>query len=333
MIKDFLNDDKEFALSHCKILYENLNKPCTVSPMCFGWEFGPGWNRVMKELSVKLEMLNIIFYRSHRVKIILDQCKEKYGMLTVYYSVDIESPFYYTMWRKPFKYISKFISKHFDFKSKLVVDEEEKVIPTYEHINDSDVDKMKKLYEGVSYIRFEKTDDGWMKVTDTTYCRRTHMEPTKHLVVYHIKSLIDQLSSLFTFEKKPSNEQYLVREAVDNIASELICNAEKQCFNVCEMCGDRIGTSKSKRIETSGWISYICEWCDISKKLQDNLKYISDNITKTSNILTQDENDVMKYTQNELSKIEESGYGFDFSIDNAKSTLEKLNKIYKRIKN
>lgn len=331
MIKEFLQDDKEFALTHCKMLYSNLNKPCTETCMCFGWEFEQGWNREMKDLSVKLEMLNTIFYKSHRVKIVLDQCKEKFGMLTVYYSVEIDSPFYYTMWRKPFVALSKFINKHFDFKKKLVVDEEEKIVPEYTPVEEKDIEVLKERYKNCSYVRFEKSDTGWMKVTDVTYTRRTHLEPTKHLIMYHIKNSLDTLANIFTFDKEPTTEQYLVREALDNIARELINKAEGKCYNTCEMCGDRIGTEKNKRVKTDGWISYVCEHCNsisIIKRLVSDIQY---NIDKGKYSLTSDEKDIVDTAKAELEKQDYNFIDSGTFLDTADVYRVKLEEIAKKV--
>lgn len=80
---------KEHTEELCKIapiLYSGRNLPITQNLMPFGFECGDGWYRPIKNLSVKLEVLNIQLCK-YNVMVQAVQVKEKFGTLHFYYSV------------------------------------------------------------------------------------------------------------------------------------------------------------------------------------------------------------------------------------------------------
>lgn len=66
---------------------------------------------------------------------------------------------------------------------------------------------------------------------------------------------------------KPSEAQYAVAALLDMLQRKIIQEVEHECFNVCEQCGCQIGSSRSPRCKTAGWITYICNDCADKTKL------------------------------------------------------------------
>ena len=50
-------------------------------------------------------------------------------------------------------------------------------------------------------------------------------------------------------------------EWLESEAEKRVRQAEADCYNTCEKCGNHIGTDWSPRCETIGWITYICDSC------------------------------------------------------------------------
>jgi RNA polymerase-binding transcription factor DksA len=57
-----------------------------------------------------------------------------------------------------------------------------------------------------------------------------------------------------------------IYKLLDKKAEKLIEQAEDMCYNICEECGKEIGTEESPRIETKGWIQYLCKDCAEKRK-------------------------------------------------------------------
>ena len=50
-------------------------------------------------------------------------------------------------------------------------------------------------------------------------------------------------------------------EWLESEAEKRVRQAEADCYNTCEKCGNQIGTDWSPRCETTGWINYLCDEC------------------------------------------------------------------------
>ena len=61
--------------------------------------------------------------------------------------------------------------------------------------------------------------------------------------------------------RNPSKAQYAAAALLDMLQRKIIQEVGHECFNVCECCGRRIGSSYSPRCETAGWTTYICTDC------------------------------------------------------------------------
>lgn len=69
------------------ILFQDRNKSMRETCMCWGLEVPQGWWHILDQLCTVLEFHNIEFVKNHRIAIIADQVKEKFGTLRFYYTV------------------------------------------------------------------------------------------------------------------------------------------------------------------------------------------------------------------------------------------------------
>lgn len=60
--------------------------------------------------------------------------------------------------------------------------------------------------------------------------------------------------------KKPEREERIASEYLEMLADNLIGEAEKMTYNTCAYCGKPL--DKDDRVETKGWISYVCKKCN-----------------------------------------------------------------------
>ena len=65
--------------------------------------------------------------------------------------------------------------------------------------------------------------------------------------------------------KKLTREQSVMLRYVRDIAEEYVRKAEKECYDVCELCGERIGDAKHSRCATLGWVKYLCRECALKQ--------------------------------------------------------------------
>lgn len=70
------------------ILYQQKDLDMTETCMCWGFECGDGWFKIIDELSNKLETINNL---NIGIKIIATQVKEKFGTLRFYYDFIYET--------------------------------------------------------------------------------------------------------------------------------------------------------------------------------------------------------------------------------------------------
>ena len=83
---DYAND----IMNKCSILYCMKNESMQKTCMCWGFSCGNGWLSIIDEMSCRLEALNLIYYPKYKVRIQMDQVKEKFGTLRAYFSVICE---------------------------------------------------------------------------------------------------------------------------------------------------------------------------------------------------------------------------------------------------
>jgi hypothetical protein len=81
-------ENTEKLYTNYPILYEQKDLDETQSAMCFGFECGDGWYKIIDELSNKIEMFNNL---KVGVKITATQVKEKFGTLRFYHDFVFET--------------------------------------------------------------------------------------------------------------------------------------------------------------------------------------------------------------------------------------------------
>jgi hypothetical protein len=91
--------------------------------------------------------------------------------------------------------------------------------------------------------------------------------PTKHKLLFKIKSCLDKIYTYFYYTNRTDKQQNIL-QFLDNEASKLILEAEEDCYNLCQDCGNQIGTEFSPRCKTGGWITYICKSCYDKKQIE-----------------------------------------------------------------
>lgn len=224
------------TIEQCKILYCQSHLPCTKTCMCWGWECHDGWHRVLRDLSCSLEVLNILFYDKYKVRIQADQVKEKYGTLHFYYSVVCDN------------YTEEGL-------------EAKKTIDAFEAKKDSGYFALKTVVDRKGYSEEVETDGKKQSIWHYPVC---HLEVTAHKDEFDKMSAESDAAMKVILEKgryDPTDEQKVIMTYMETTADRLIEEAEAKCYNTCEICGCSIGTEHSPRVETTGWIQYICKKC------------------------------------------------------------------------
>ena len=262
-----LIESQKTAFENCKMLYSDRNRGPRDSLMCFGWEMGVGWFDKMRDLSMRLEALNLLFYPKFGVRVVMEQSKQKWGRLTNYFRVETEPHRLVRMANAPFKMAFQWLSTKVDYGLKRVIDDEGGDYEDREEIPDKDVEKAKEDAKRFHNVRIESSDGKWFKVTKLHRSAAFHYEPSKNRVLFEIKRILWKITSYLDFAVEPTVRQSVIAEAVELEARKIIDEYERECYNVCELCGMQIGTKWSPRIQTKGWVSYICDSCDAKRRI------------------------------------------------------------------
>lgn len=87
--------------------------------------------------------------------------------------------------------------------------------------------------------------------------------PTRMVPLYRIMTVLARIGRFLDMSGlvPERDESVVVRRYMDETAERLIEFADRECYGLCEVCGDQIGTSWKARCETKGWIRYVCEDC------------------------------------------------------------------------
>ena len=268
MSDDFFLEDQKFAFDNCKMLYSRRKMPFNSSCMAFGWETGFGWYRNIRDMSTRLEALNLLFYPKYGVRVVVEQCKQKWGRLTVYTSVETHPKWYFRVWHIPFMKARQWLEKNVDYGIVKVMDEESHYYDRRELVPEGDIDKEKELNKGVSNVKFDFSDGKWFKTTKIFSPTKFHFEMTKNRFVHRLSNVLWKIGMLLDFRPEPSPEQLVAAEALEQFARKIVLEEEEDCYSVCEQCGAHIGTDYSPRVATKGWVSYICDRCDAKDRIQ-----------------------------------------------------------------
>ena len=227
----------EETMEMCRILYCQKGLPMTKTCICWGWECGEGWHRVLKRLSCELEALNLQFYDKYKVRIQADQVKEKFGTLRFYYSVVCDN------------FTEDGLAAN-------------KVIDAFEEKVDSGYFGLKHVVDEKGKTVTEVDENGGKH--EVWHPPKSHVEVTAHIDEYEsMKAAADEarkaLAERGRYDVTPA--QRVIMEYMESEAESRVRKAEDDCYNTCETCGAQIGTDWSPRCETTGWIRYICDRC------------------------------------------------------------------------
>lgn len=226
------------TIADCRMLYCEANLPPTKSLCCFGWECHSGWFNQLRTMSYRLEALNLCYYDKYKVRVQLDQVKEKWGLLTVYHSVVCDN---YT--QEGLKY--------------------KELIDDFESKKDNDYFGIKHIVDKKGYTSKETDKNG--KIVQIWHKPQTHIEITKNKEEY--EALSEQSKDWYEIFLKNGRyeltvEQQVIIEALDAEAEQIIDETIEKCHRICEDCGCWIGDDQlSPRCQTTGWVSYICDRC------------------------------------------------------------------------
>lgn len=242
------------------LLYDGKDKPLTESLIPFGFECGEGWKYPLRELSCKLEALNIFCYKKYGCRIIASQVKEKFGLARVYFDVVNEGNWFV----RPLKRIVELLRlklMKIDYGYKTIVDVPAKVTDEEkEYSSKEEWENAKK--NNCTDAKFIERDGKYIRQYKLHHCQKVHFEPTKnkfgHWLLRHAIPFMNRC--IFPFETY-SHESKVICEWLYEQANAYIKEAEKECYNRCEDCGMTIGEDWSPRCQTHGWISYICKKC------------------------------------------------------------------------
>ena len=247
------------------MLYCMYKRPCSETTMCWGLECQDGWLSTIDIMSKKLEGLNMLFYPKFRVRIRMDQVKEKFGYLTCYHTIVCDPPKWVCFWRRFWEKVFNRVSK-INFKMLEVLDEFEhddvsiKEIPTKEEFEEE-----KDHYKNCSNVDVYEQDGKYYSKTVYHRYRKTHHIPTKHKWLYHIYEkrymIVNWPINIFNIEK--THIQSCIEEILDAKAYEIINDAVKNAHEHCEICGKSIydDSKWSPKCRTMGYIRYLCKDC------------------------------------------------------------------------
>lgn len=265
-----INEEQAKKLRHDimhdnKMLYCMHDRPCTETAMCWNFECGDGWLNAIDEMSMKLEALNYAFYPKFRVRIQMDQVKEKWGLCTCYYSVISDPPKWMCWWHRLFQKVFDRIAK-LDFKLVDVLDHDaydevvEKELATKEEF-----EKEKKDCARCSNVEVLEKDGKFIRKATYHHYKKTHSAATKHKWLFKLlqKRYVVENWPMRLFNVEPTHKQQCIASVLEEKAREIVQKAEKDCYEVCEKCGQYISDDSewSPRCTTRGWIAYLCKDC------------------------------------------------------------------------
>lgn len=101
------------------------------------------------------------------------------------------------------------------------------------------------------HVNFKFRLEGWKRI------------PTRMFFLYSVSGGLDRIGDFLdlSFLIPETRAESVFSEYMDVTADRLVSEAESECFNYCEVCGERIGNRWHARCETKGWIRYVCEKC------------------------------------------------------------------------
>lgn len=252
------------TIADCRMLYCMAKRPLTESCMPFLWECGDGWHQKLHEMSCKLELLNIMLYPEYKVRVQMDQVKEKYGTLRAYFSVVCDN---YNVIGKLGNMLIGLSDKlrNVNYGYKTVVDKK-----TYSTNETEELTaEQYKQYKEHCYVGKLREENGkYYRDYELWHPAKCHTEVCKHKLLHKMMKTLDCIGRKMKQIgfKEFTSAQRIVMTYLENAAEKIVNDAETECYNVCELCGHQIGKDWSPRCETAGWISYICDECAAKRR-------------------------------------------------------------------
>lgn len=235
---------KETTIKQCSILY---SEPCS-------WSINYGWYDLVRNFSLECENIHILYYEKYRYRIILEQIKEKYGSLRIYFAITKDPPKLINCILKVFKKIELYLSpSRTDYEMKKICD-----IHPYKKITFSKSDE--KCSDDM-FNRIININGVNIKTDIVQYMGKYHYIPQKSKFKYCLYNWFKQLIiRIENFYQKSLNDD-VVYDIIYSKVQDLTLDYERKSQNVCEHCGIEVGKEYSKKCVTSGWITILCEQC------------------------------------------------------------------------
>ena len=242
---------EEVVSKNCKILYKD-GYAC--------WQCREGWHDLLADLSYKIEALHLQFYRKYRVRAQVSECKEKFGTLHLIVTASIDPPAWKCFISRLCNRIYEKLYYSIDYGFTTITDIPYHIEHVEKELSYVDYIKEKRRSARCTNVRVFERNGKYFYVADYEKYPQTHREPTKHLILYKVQEFCRKVG-VHSLEEKPSKQQEIICRYVNSLLKQWTSEAEKESYNVCEVCGSQIGKEWSPRCETRGWVSYICKSC------------------------------------------------------------------------
>ena len=293
---DALTEDEKSAVSQYNKMREYYNSNLerannriveTCKMLCSSHEQLPvpdyGWIEPVEKLCYKLEYINVNM-KKYGIQVVLDQSKEKYGTLRFYTHTLTKEIGILEGIIRFFDWISDSLLD-IDYGIEYVTDRESYKSLEWKEITKEQFDNRTDEYNlpflgkppcvlkskseavsdgletGATYLVEE--DGKYFYSYVITHMAKLHPEYRKHKFLRKIKTASCRISLwLSGFYKEPIRQR-LMHEVAENAVRELVMNAERECYWVCQHCGVHIYDEggEYQRCETQGWYTYVCERC------------------------------------------------------------------------
>ena len=222
----------------------------------------------MQELSYSLETLNFQ-YKKFGIEIQAAQIKEKFGGLRFYYDIITLRPWYATCWSAPFRALSRALCR-IDYGRKDVVTRPRGMEIDIREVSEERMAAVEADPSRLATnVRASRAFGKCWETTAQTRFAETKIVPTRHRALYAVLKAVDTFASKvdcdWEFGSRLRRKE-IVGTALRKQVDVLIRDAERQCYETCENCGNQIGTDWSPRCETRGWIRGLCKKCAAAQK-------------------------------------------------------------------
>ena len=254
---------QQMLMNECSILFCSRKDLQVFQKGTFcGFSCKDGWISIIETLCYRLEALNIQYYPKYKVRIQVEQIKEKFGTLRFYYRVIADDTSLLGYLRNAIYRSYNWINDNVDFKFKEVYDSPKHIRYEVKQQNVNEFNDNIERWGDCSNVSFEDIPSGKFMITENDVYRGIHNVPTKHKVIHWMNELMWKAHcGLSACNESMSSEKMIIIKKLDADAHDLVRKAEDDCMNVCEDCGHQIGDDWSPRCQIRGWIRYVCQSC------------------------------------------------------------------------